>query len=108
MASSSMVRQSLDNSEIPNKPLCLFNKLVTSFTDKFKLSAKNSYTLASMSPARVPITKPSNGVMPIDVSTDLPFLMAATDAPLPKCATTKRESLMSLPKKRAASVATKR
>ena len=38
----------------------------------------------SISPLRVPITKPSSGVKPIEVSTHLPFLTAVIDAPLPK------------------------
>ena len=41
-------------------------------------------TPRSRSPVLVPIISPSTGVSPIDVSTDLPFLIAATDAPLPK------------------------
>ena len=35
-------------------------------------------------PERLPITKPSNGVNPIVVSTHLPFLIAAKLAPFPK------------------------
>ena len=37
-----------------------------------------------MSPQRVPITRPSTGVKPIEVSMDLPFLMAQMEAPLPR------------------------
>ena len=38
-----------------------------------------------MSPDRVPITSPSSGVNPIDVSTELPPSIAQADAPLPRC-----------------------
>jgi hypothetical protein len=43
-----------------------------------------------MSPLRVPITKPSSGVRPMLVSCDAPPSTAATEAPLPKWAITKR------------------
>ena len=41
----------------------------------------------SMSPDRVPITRPSIGVRPIDVSTGLPPAIADAEAPLPRCST---------------------
>ena len=41
----------------------------------------------SMSPDRVPITSPSIGVRPIDVSTGLPPTIADAEAPLPRCST---------------------
>ena len=44
-------------------------------------------TPASRSPARVPITRPSIGVMPIEVSTGRPPAMAEAEAPLPRCST---------------------
>ena len=44
----------------------------------------------SMSPLRVPITSPSAGVMPMDVSTHLPSRTAATLHPLPKWQVTTR------------------
>ena len=37
-----------------------------------------------MSPDRVPMTRPSSGVRPIEVSTDRPPSIAVTDAPLPR------------------------
>ncbi|PQM44325.1 hypothetical protein C1Y40_05518 [Mycobacterium talmoniae] len=40
-----------------------------------------------MSPLRVPITSPSSGVRPIEVSTATPPRTADADAPLPKCST---------------------
>ena len=39
--------------------------------------------LGSTLPQRVPITSPSTGEKPIDVSCDLPLSTAVTDAPLP-------------------------
>ena len=44
-------------------------------------------TPGSMSPQRVPITRPSIGVSPIDVSTGRPPTIADADAPLPRCST---------------------
>ena len=41
----------------------------------------------SMSPDRVPITSPSIGVRPIDVSIGRPPTIADADAPLPRCST---------------------
>ena len=38
-----------------------------------------------MSPERVPITRPSSGVRPIEVLTDSPFLIAHAEQPLPRC-----------------------
>ncbi len=40
-----------------------------------------------MSPERVPITRPSIGVNPIEVSTGRPPTIADADAPLPRCST---------------------
>jgi hypothetical protein len=45
------------------------------------------WTAGSRSPERVPITRPSSGVRPIDVSTDSPPRTAVADAPLPRCST---------------------
>ena len=36
-------------------------------------------------PPRVPITRPSSGVRPIEVLTDSPFLIAQAEQPLPRC-----------------------
>ena len=41
----------------------------------------------STSPDRVPITNPSNGVSPIEVSTLRPAFTAVALAPLPRCST---------------------
>lgn len=42
----------------------------------------------SMSPLLVPMTSPSRGVSPMEVSTLFPFCMAVMEAPLPRCAIT--------------------
>ena len=44
-------------------------------------------TPGSTSPERVPITRPSIGVSPIDVSIGRPPTIADADAPLPRCST---------------------
>ena len=41
-----------------------------------------------MSPPRVPITRPSSGVRPIEVSIDSPFWIAQAEQPLPRCTVT--------------------
>ena len=45
-----------------------------------------------MSPLRVPMMRPSSGVKPMLVSTEMPFFTAVTEAPLPKCAITMHNS----------------
>src|ERR1700690_12974 len=51
----------------------------------------------STSPDRVPITRPSSGVNPIEVSTLLPPRKATILAPLPRCAMITRPSASGLP-----------
>ena len=46
--------------------------------------ARNPKAPGSTSPDRVPITSPSSGVRPMEVSMLRPRLMAQTDAPLPR------------------------
>ena len=48
----------------------------------------NENTPGSMSPDRVPMTRPARGVRPMDVSMLRPPEMAAALAPLPRCSTT--------------------
>jgi hypothetical protein len=71
--------------EIPNKPDCLLSSVSTSCALNPSFAAMKSTMAGSMSPERVPITRPSSGVMPIEVSTELPARMAATEQPLPRC-----------------------
>ena len=42
----------------------------------------------SMSPDRVPITRPSTGVKPMEVSTDRPLRIAVAEQPLPRWSVT--------------------
>ena len=48
------------------------------------LSIKNGTIAGSISPVRVPMIKPDNGVKPIVVSMERPPLIADTEEPLPK------------------------
>ncbi|SHX39986.1 Uncharacterised protein [Mycobacteroides abscessus subsp. abscessus] len=57
---------------------------------------------ASISPVRVPITNPSSGVRPIEVSTARPRRIADADAPLPRCSTIWLMSAYPRPRKAAA------
>ena len=50
-----------------------------------------------MSPQRVPIIIPPNGVNPIDVFNTLPFLIAVIEAPLPRWHVIMFNVLTSLP-----------
>ena len=59
-------------------------------------------TAGSTSPDRVPITNPSSGAMPMDVSTQTPPSIAAADAPLPRCSVTSLVSASGLPRWSAA------
>ncbi|MNE22021.1 hypothetical protein D3C80_1152090 [compost metagenome] len=65
-------------------------------------------TAGSMSPERVPIASPSSGVRPMEVSTDSPFLMAQTEAPLPRWQLMMLSSDSGLPSALAVSSAMKR
>jgi hypothetical protein len=51
-------------------------------------------TAGSISPQRVPIITPANGVNPIEVSITLPFLTADIEAPLPRWQTIILESFL--------------
>ena len=48
-------------------------------------------------PERVPMTSPSSGVNPIDVSTEWPPRMAHAEHPLPRCSVTRRVSSRATP-----------
>ena len=62
----------------------------------------NSIQVGSISPERVPITSPSNGVRPIDVSTHFPPSTAEIEEPLPRWHTTIFKSSGFLPRISAA------
>ena len=71
--------------ETPSSPDCLLS-IIVDFTSTESFFATQKSTIAgSRSPDRVPITSPSSGVKPIEVSTDWPRLIAHADAPLPRC-----------------------
>ena len=81
---ASISRSSLYWPEMPSVPDFLF--MISSIWAGVRpsRSIKNVTTEGSNPPERVPIIKPSSGVMPMDVSMTLPFLIAAIDEPLPK------------------------
>ena len=58
--------------ETPSNPDCLLSIASTSRELMPSLAAMKSRIAGSRSPDRVPITSPSSGVKPIDVSTDWP------------------------------------
>ena len=77
------------------------------FMKKADFSAINVTIAGSKSPLLVPIIKPSNGVRPIEVSTDSPFFTAVIEAPFPKWQTIIFKSFLSLPRICAALLETK-
>ena len=68
----------------PSRPLFLFIMVSTWVAVMFLRLAMNSTTAGSSVPQRVPITRPSSGVMPIEVSTHLPSTQADSEEPLPR------------------------
>ena len=78
-----MSRQSLDPARA-RSPDFLLSKASISAGVFFSASMMERTAAASMSPHLVPITIPARGVRPIDVSTTPPFLIAASDEPLPR------------------------
>jgi hypothetical protein len=71
--------------ESPGKPDRSFSQHSTSVTGTLSTLERCSTIAGSMSPDRVPITSPSSGVRPIDVSTQWPFAIATAEQPLPRC-----------------------
>src|SRR5699024_11349439 len=49
-----------------------------------RVSCRWKMIAGSISPERVPMTRPSSGVRPIEVSTHLPLRIAETEPPLPR------------------------
>lgn len=72
------------NSLTPSIPHFLLRYCTSSSGVKPSFARINSLAAGSMSPERVPITRPSSGVKPIDVSRHLPSLTAEMDEPLPR------------------------
>ena len=83
-AAADRSRKSLLMPETPKTPDFLFIRLSTSFADIFSFSIRKVTTAGSIEPVLVPITTPSSGVKPMDVSTHLPPSTAVTDEPLPR------------------------
>jgi len=75
---------SLLTPEIPRRPLCLLRSAFNSVGPISSRAMMWRSTAGSMSPQRVPMTSPSRGVKPIEVSTDRPPRTAATEQPLPR------------------------
>ena len=88
----SRTRKSEERPEIPNNPDSLFTTRSRSPRLWLVWLATQDIAPKSTSPLRVPIIKPSSGVIPIEVSTLWPLRTAQIDAPLPRCATTRPES----------------
>ena len=87
---------------MPSTPLRLFRKSSSWLGVISSRRASTSITDGSMSPERVPMTRPSSGVRPIEVSTDSPPSIAVIDAPLPRCSTICFSSRRGRPTKSAA------
>ena len=79
-----MSRLSLEIPETPRKPDFLFMYSLICEGVKPCLSATKVTADGSTEPVLVPITTPSRGVKPIEVSTDLPPLTAVMEEPLPR------------------------
>ncbi len=86
---------------MPSRPLFLFRSESISSTEKPPTRARWKTTAGSTSPERVPMTSPSSGVRPMDVSTHTPPRTAEAEAPLPRCSTITFTSSTGLPSSRA-------
>ena len=75
---------SLLSPESPMRPLCLFKSALSSQAPSSSLWITWSRIAGSRSPLRVPMTSPSSGVKPMEVSMERPPRIAATEQPLPR------------------------
>ena len=87
-ACASRSRRSLLRAESPRSPDRPVSQRSTSATGADSARDRCPTMLGSMSPDLVPITSPSSGVSPIDVSIERPFSIAAAEQPLPRCKAT--------------------
>ncbi len=87
----------------PSRPDRRFSRSSISSIDIPPTRCRWNTTPGSMSPDRVPITRPSSGVSPIEVSTQTPPWTAEAEPPLPRCSTITFTSAGSLPSSRAVS-----
>ena len=76
----------------PSSPDSLLSARSTSSVDIPATRPRCPAIPGSRSPGRVPMTSPSNGVSPIEVSTLRPPRTAVALAPLPRCSTTQHTS----------------
>ena len=74
-------RVSCDRPETPSRPDFLFNQSSTTLASTCSCCARKATNAGSTSPDRVPMTKPSSGVNPTEVSIDLPPTTAVADDP---------------------------
>ncbi|GAB7303128.1 hypothetical protein MAFF212519_09830 [Clavibacter michiganensis] len=92
----------------PSSPLPRLRSVSSSSKPRPAWRCRWKSTAGSMSPERVPITRPSSGVMPIDVSIERPPSTAHAEAPLPMCSTIMRVSSSGFPRNAAAAHETNR
>ena len=94
---------------MPSRPDFLLRMLVISSMSMPSRFMMYCRVAGSRSPERVPMTMPSRGVMPMDVSTHLPSTTADREEPLPRWQMTRRRPLPSAePSISAARLETKR
>ena len=72
----------------PFMPEPRLNRWSISSMDMPATRARWKTAAGSMSPVRPPMTRPSSGVRPMEVSTACPATTAEAEAPLPRCRTT--------------------
>ncbi len=84
-SSSSSSRMSLVRPLMPSRPDCLFRSVSICSMENPSFPIRNSMMAGSISPERVPITSPSSGVIPMEVSTECPSRIAAIEQPDPRC-----------------------
>jgi hypothetical protein len=73
-----------DSPDTPSNPDSWFSTRSSASTGTPHVRCRYTSSPGSIEPLRVPIMSPSSGVNPIEVSTDLPSLVAVTDAPFPR------------------------
>ena len=91
-----------DIPQSPMSPLFLLRQVSSSCAFIPVLVEMYEMIAGSMSPLLVPMTRPSSGVRPMDVSTHTPFLTAHADAPFPIWSMITFVSLFSFPRRTAA------
>ena len=101
-SATSSSRTSAERPERPSRP-DRWSRTSSSSASVARPSPRSARRIpGSIEPARVPIIRPSSGVIPIDVSTDRPPSTAVTEQPLPRWATTSRSPSTGRPRSSAA------